>query len=51
MSGVRSGVPGPASWIGLVLNTRGFERAAAAGVDEVNCVVGVTDEFSRATRR
>ena len=41
---------GPASWIGLVLNTRGFHRAAAAGVDEVNCVVSVTDEFSRANQ-
>ena len=26
VSGVRREVPGPASWIGLVLNTRGFER-------------------------
>jgi hydroxymethylglutaryl-CoA lyase len=47
VAGVRAAVAGPASWIGLVLNTRGFHRAAAAGVDEVNCVVGVSEEFSR----
>jgi hydroxymethylglutaryl-CoA lyase len=46
VAGVRAAVTGPSSWIGLVLNTRGFHRAAAAGVDEVNCVVGVSDEFS-----
>lgn len=50
VAGVRASVPGPASWIGLVLNTRGFHRATATGVDEVNCVVGVTDEFSRANQ-
>ena len=50
VAGVRARVPGPTSWIGLVLNERGFARAAAAGVDEVNCVVGVTDEFSRANQ-
>jgi hydroxymethylglutaryl-CoA lyase len=50
VAGVRARVPGPASWIGLVLNERGFARAAAAGVDEVNCVVGVTDEFSQANQ-
>ncbi len=50
VAGVRAAVPGPASWIGLVLNTRGFHRAAAAGVDEVNCVVGVSEEFSRANQ-
>jgi hydroxymethylglutaryl-CoA lyase len=33
-----------------VLNSRGFHRAAAAGVDEVNCVVSVTDEFSQANQ-
>ena len=31
---------------GLVLNRRGFERAARAGVDEVNMVVIATDTFS-----
>lgn len=35
-----------ASFIGLVLNTRGFERALAAGCDEVNAVVVVSDTFS-----
>lgn len=35
------------SYIGLVLNRRGLERALAAGVDEVNAVVVATDEFSR----
>jgi hydroxymethylglutaryl-CoA lyase len=35
------------SWIGLVLNPRGFERAAATGVDEVNSVVVCTDTFAR----
>ena len=50
VAGVRAAVPGAASWIGLALNTRGFHRAAAAGVDEVNCVVGVSDEFSRANQ-
>jgi hydroxymethylglutaryl-CoA lyase len=39
-------VPG-ASWIGLVLNERGFERAARSGVHEVNLVVVSTDEFSQ----
>jgi hydroxymethylglutaryl-CoA lyase len=31
----------------LVLNERGFERAAAAGVDEINFVVVATDTFNR----
>ncbi len=35
------------SYIGLVLNRRGLERALAAGVDEVNCVVITTETFSR----
>ena len=34
------------SYIGLVLNRRGFERAVAAGVDEVNVVVSTTDAFA-----
>ncbi len=33
--------------IGLVLNRRGFDRAAAAGVDEVNFVVVASETFSR----
>ena len=35
------------SAIGLVLNERGFRRAAATSVDEVNLVVAATDTFSR----
>jgi hydroxymethylglutaryl-CoA lyase len=35
------------SYIGLVLNQRGLERALAAGVDEVNAVVVTTETFSR----
>ena len=38
--------PAAASYIGLVLNERGFDRARTTGVDEVNLVVMVTDEFS-----
>jgi hydroxymethylglutaryl-CoA lyase len=38
---------GPVSWIGLVLNERGLDRAIRAGVDEVNVVVVATDTFSR----
>ena len=34
-----------AVYIGLVLNARGFERARAAGVGEVNCVVVASDAF------
>ena len=33
-------------YIGLALNRRGFERAAAAGLDEVNFVVVASDTFS-----
>jgi len=45
---VMAGVPRDrdVSYIGLVLNRRGFERAARAGVDEVNMVVLATDTFS-----
>ncbi len=35
-----------ASYIGLVLNERGFDRALDTQVDEVNLVVMVTDTFS-----
>ena len=35
------------TYIGLVLNRRGLDRAIAAGVDEVNVVVVASDEFSR----
>ncbi|AGZ41792.1 hydroxymethylglutaryl-CoA lyase [Actinoplanes friuliensis DSM 7358] len=37
---------GQVSWIGLVLNERGLDRAIAAGLDEVNVVVVATDTFS-----
>lgn len=39
--------PDVASYIGLVLNERGFARALATQVDEVNLVVMVTDTFSQ----
>jgi hydroxymethylglutaryl-CoA lyase len=35
------------SYIGLVLNRKGFERAVAAGVSEVNFVVVASDSFNR----
>lgn len=34
------------TYVGLVLNQRGFERARAAGVREVNAVVACTDSFA-----
>ena len=37
---------GDVSYIGLVLNERGLDRAIEAGCDEVNYVVAVTDSFS-----
>lgn len=37
---------GAASYIGLVLNERGFQRARATDLQEINLVVMVTDEFS-----
>ena len=39
------------SSIGLVLNTRGFQRAAATNVKEVNVVVVSTDTFSQRNQR
>lgn len=38
--------PDAAQYIGLVLNERGFDRALATQVSEVNLVVMVTDTFS-----
>ncbi len=38
---------GVARYIGLVLNQRGFDRAVAAGLDEVNFVVVASDTFSQ----
>jgi hydroxymethylglutaryl-CoA lyase len=35
------------SYIGLVLNRRGFERAHAAGISEINFVVVASDTFNR----
>jgi len=36
-----------AVYIGLVLNARGLERALAAGVDELNCVVVASNSFGQ----
>jgi hypothetical protein len=35
------------SYIGLVLNERGFDRALAAGVDEINVVIVASETFSQ----
>ncbi len=40
--------PEGASFIGLVLNRRGLDRALATAVDEVNFVVGASEGFNRA---
>ncbi len=37
---------GAVSWIGLVLNERGLDRAIASGMDEVNVVVVASETFS-----
>lgn len=49
---VMAGVPrdAGASYIGLVLNTRGALRAVEAGVDEMNYVLPVTDDFAAANQ-
>ena len=46
---VMAGVPrgDGVTYIGLVLNERGLDRALAAGVDEVNVVVVATDTFTQ----
>ncbi len=46
---VMAAVPRPdgVRYSGLVLNLRGMERAADAGVDEINMVVVATDTFSQ----
>ncbi|MBE3596335.1 MAG: hypothetical protein IMW86_04755 [Hydrogenibacillus sp.] len=41
--GRREGV----TYAGLVLNRRGFERAMAAGVEEIHFSFGVTESFNR----
>jgi hydroxymethylglutaryl-CoA lyase len=33
------------SYIGLVLNEKGFDRALASGIDQINCVTVTTDTF------
>ncbi|MEJ2886303.1 hydroxymethylglutaryl-CoA lyase [Actinomycetospora aeridis] len=38
------------SYIGLVLNRRGYDRAVQAGVDEVNVVVPASDGFAEANQ-
>jgi len=38
---------GQVSWIGLVLNERGLDRAIAAGMDEANVVVVASEAFSK----
>lgn len=40
--------PAGVSYIGLVLNRRGLDRAQATSVDEINFVVAATDGFNRA---
>ena len=47
--GVCAGLPQGtgARFIGLALNMRGFDRAVAAGLDEVNFVIVASDTFSR----
>lgn len=42
--------PDGASYIGLVLNQRGLERALETSVDEINFVVGATEGFNRANQ-
>ena len=44
---VAAGTGSRLAMIGLVLNARGFHRAAATAVDEVNLVVMASDTFSR----
>ena len=46
--GVLAGLParGDVTYIGLVLNRRGFERAAEAGMREINVVAVTTDTFA-----
>jgi hydroxymethylglutaryl-CoA lyase len=39
--------PGDAHFIGLVMNRKGFDRAAAAGCNEIGMVVVASDTFNR----
>jgi hydroxymethylglutaryl-CoA lyase len=45
----RQGADG-VSYIGLVLNRRGYDRAVQAGVDEINVVVPASDGFAKANQ-
>jgi hydroxymethylglutaryl-CoA lyase len=47
LSGLGSS-PDDVSYIGLVLNERGLDRALVTEVDEINFVVGASDGFNRA---
>ncbi len=42
---------GRASYIGLVLNRRGLDRALATGIQEINFVVGASEGFNQANQR
>jgi hydroxymethylglutaryl-CoA lyase/(R)-citramalyl-CoA lyase len=44
---VRAAVRGRAELSGLVLNERGYERLAAAGLDRVDCTLAATETFNR----
>ncbi len=44
---VIAGLPPGPSYIGLVLNERGYERATGTALQEINLVVMVTDSFSQ----
>ncbi len=44
---INSGINSTTEFAGLVLNEKGYERAVAAGVDEVRYAFPVTDEFAR----
>ena len=35
------------SYIGLVLNMRGYERALTSNIEEINCVVVASDTFNQ----
>ncbi|TYL55481.1 hydroxymethylglutaryl-CoA lyase [Nocardioides sp. BGMRC 2183] len=35
------------TYVGLVLNRRGFDRAVASGVDEINLVIAASESFNR----
>lgn len=43
--------PDGVRYLGLVLNERGYERAVASRIHEVNCVVVATDTFNQRNQR